>query len=506
MQKLKQMRAMLSAVSVTLLAVAALSPWTANAQTCPFDNGGSTLENDGLVLTRYALGLRGATMVANTSFAVGDAATIESNIACPACGLSVTGDTAFSVADATIISRKLAGFSGTALTNGVALGSGTRNTPAAVQSFLLAGCGTASNGWVQGGNAFGAPGVIGTTDGQPLMVGTGLGDGLRISRSNTAGSFGYKRSVNVVNGSRDNFINASAQSATIAGGGGVLDLGQSSEQLQPNSALSDGSTVGGGLGNTAGTSNSSSSGAETVSGGLRNSATSNGATVSGGEFNRATNTYSAVLGGNNNQATGYASAVLGGYQNVAAGNGSAVLGVAGTATDAGQFVWNSGVNAWNPKSAGLWGGDTSNTFNVRADRGIYLQAGSGSPGTTACTLGAGGTGWGCTSDRAMKDRIVSVSPRVVLEKVAKLPVSTWVLKGYEQLHMGPMAQDFREAFGLGRDDKTINTTDAQGVALAAIQGLNQKLTEQIKVKDREIAKLKAKFETDIAAIKKKVGM
>jgi hypothetical protein len=123
-------------------------PAASFAQTCPFDNGGSTLENDGLVLTRYALGLRGTTMVANTSFAVGDVATIESNIACPACGLRVTddndglGNPIFTVADATIISRKLAGFGGTALTNGISsLGTGSRNTPAAVQSFLLAGCG-----------------------------------------------------------------------------------------------------------------------------------------------------------------------------------------------------------------------------------------------------------------------------------------------------------------------------------------------------------------------------
>ncbi len=144
MQKLdlNQMRAAMRAVSAMVLAVTAFSPWIVSAQTCPFDNGGSTLENDGLLLTRYALGLRGATMVANTSFATGDAATIESNIACSACGLSVTGDSAFSVADATIISRKLAGFSGAALTNGLALGSGSRNTPAAVQSFLLAGCGS----------------------------------------------------------------------------------------------------------------------------------------------------------------------------------------------------------------------------------------------------------------------------------------------------------------------------------------------------------------------------
>ena len=38
-------------------------------------------------------------------------------------------------------------------------------------------------------------------------------------------------------------------------------------------------------------------------------------------------------------------------------------------------------------------------------------------------------------------------------------------------HIGPVAQDFRAAFDLGADDKTIATVDADGVALAAIQGL-----------------------------------
>ena len=45
-------------------------------------------------------------------------------------------------------------------------------------------------------------------------------------------------------------------------------------------------------------------------------------------------------------------------------------------------------------------------------------------------------------------------------------------------HVGPMAQDFHAAFGLGGDDKHINTVDADGVALAAIQGLHQIVQEQ----------------------------
>jgi hypothetical protein len=119
----------------------------ASAQTCPFDDGNSSLAVEGLILTRYALGITGAPLVNNTGINAVDAPTVEAAINCPSCGLNITGNATLTVADATIISRKLAGITGTALTNGLALGSGTRNTPAAVQSFLLAGCG-ASGGTV----------------------------------------------------------------------------------------------------------------------------------------------------------------------------------------------------------------------------------------------------------------------------------------------------------------------------------------------------------------------
>ncbi|MEI6077894.1 MAG: peptidase S74, partial [Verrucomicrobiota bacterium] len=45
------------------------------------------------------------------------------------------------------------------------------------------------------------------------------------------------------------------------------------------------------------------------------------------------------------------------------------------------------------------------------------------------------------------------------------------------------------AFGTGTDDKHIATVDESGVALAAIQGLNQKLEQ----KDTEITELKAQL-------------
>ena len=52
--------------------------------------------------------------------------------------------------------------------------------------------------------------------------------------------------------------------------------------------------------------------------------------------------------------------------------------------------------------------------------------------------------------------------------------------------MGPMAQEFYQAFALGDDDKHISTVDSEGVALAAIQALYRAVQE----KDGQIQKLK----------------
>jgi hypothetical protein len=87
----------------------------------------------------------------------------------------------------------------------------------------------------------------------------------------------------------------------------------------------------------------------------------------------------------------------------------------------------------------------------------------------------------------VKTHFEPISARDILAKVAALPITRWnFTNDLRTAHMGPVAQDFKAAFDLGSDDKTIATVDADGVALAAIQGLNQKLNE----KDAEIQSLK----------------
>lgn len=108
------------------------------------------------------------------------------------------------------------------------------------------------------------------------------------------------------------------------------------------------------------------------------------------------------------------------------------------------------------------------------------------------------------SDRNVKAGFQPVNPKAILEKVAALPITRWHYTNNPATpHLGPIAQDFHAAFGLGPDDKHIATVDADGVALAAIQGLNQKLEEKqarIEALEKTVAELKALM-ADIVAVK-----
>jgi flagellar biosynthesis/type III secretory pathway protein FliH len=74
--------------------------------------------------------------------------------------------------------------------------------------------------------------------------------------------------------------------------------------------------------------------------------------------------------------------------------------------------------------------------------------------------------------------------------------------------MGPTAQDFQAAFGLGSDEQCIGTVDADGVALAAIQGLNEKVEARMKIEEGFRLGLEEKLEqkeTEIMELKKTVN-
>ncbi|MDY7095247.1 MAG: tail fiber domain-containing protein [Acidobacteriota bacterium] len=105
------------------------------------------------------------------------------------------------------------------------------------------------------------------------------------------------------------------------------------------------------------------------------------------------------------------------------------------------------------------------------------------------------TSFNPTSDRNLKQGFEPVDGGQILERLAAIPVTQWSYRGDAAgtQHIGPVAQDFYAAFGVGADDRHISTTDADGVAFAAIQALYQRLLEkeqtleQVQRQNRELA-------------------
>jgi Chaperone of endosialidase len=338
-------------------------------------------------------------------------------------------------------SDKLDGLDSTALQRRVsgscAAGSAIRVVNADGTVSCETSGGTGGGGWSLTGNAGTTAGTnfIGTSDSVPLEL--------------------------KVNGQRALRIEPNATSPNLIGG--YAGNGQL--------PASSGETIGGG--GQSGAENNVSGPFGTVGGGQANMASAN-ATVAGGRGNTATGGSSTVGGGWANTASGGYSAVPGGTHNTAGGVGSFAAGQNAKATQDGSFVWGD-----NNLSFGITS-PAANTFTVRASGGIWLGTNS-SPVITAghfidtstnAYLSSSGI-WTDNSDRARKHDFRPLDRRSVLEKVARMPITNWSYKAEKPSvrHIGPMAQDFYRAFGLGLDDRHITTIDEGGVALAAIQGL-----------------------------------
>ncbi len=273
---------------------------------------------------------------------------------------------------------------------------------------------------------------------------------------------------------------------TICGGGANLagnDAGSATDARY--------ATVCGGSGNIAGNIYS------TVAGGDGNQARGSSSTIAGGDANQATGGRSTVGGGGYNIASGEHSTVPGGFSNKAEGDFSFAAGRFARARYDGSFVWADSQVAQvsSPKA---------DSFVVRARGGIWFGTNS-SPSipagrlintSTGAYLSTGGT-WVNSSDRNLKERFSLVDPEEFLDALASIPISTWSYKAEPGVrHVGPTAQDFYAAFGLGQDDRHISTIDAEGVTMAALQGLYRRVQDQeeeIRLLRRENDELKIRL-------------
>ena len=100
-----------------------------------------------------------------------------------------------------------------------------------------------------------------------------------------------------------------------------------------------------------------------------------------------------------------------------------------------------------------------------------------------------------SSDRNLKTAFEDVDTESVLDKIAKMPITTWQFKKDEPKirHMGPTAQDFYQSFELGLNERTIAPVDGIGVSLSGIKALNQKV-DQLAKKQVEINQLQQKLD------------
>ncbi len=279
------------------------------------------------------------------------------------------------------------------------------------------------------------------------------------------------------------FNTASGVSSVVAGG-------------EDNIASAQYAVVGGGLLNETSDLNG------TIAGGTLNFSSGDSSTIAGGFFNDANDLDATVGGGSENIASGLAATIPGGSQNIAAGDLSFATGLGATVDAA-----HDGATLFADSNLFFFFSDRANEFATRATGGVrFVTAISGVTGEplNGVKLNPGGGTWLNLSDKNAKENVQPVDTEAALEEVLALPIHTWNYKTQDPAvrHMGPMAQDFHAAFGLGSDERHIGSVDADGAALAAIQGLHRRMLRENTTLSNDLARKNS----DIAALRHENAM
>ncbi len=128
----------------------------------------------------------------------------------------------------------------------------------------------------------------------------------------------------------------------------------------------------------------------------------------------------------------------------------------------GDLTAEGGVNFSGETSMATTSVTALSVSTITSQSGAYLSEGGD---------------WVNASSKELKENLATTSPQSILDKIAGLPIYTWNYKNqnHSNFHIGPMAEDFYEKFGFGNSSTSISTIDPAGVALAGIQGLNERI-------------------------------
>lgn len=129
-------------------------------------------------------------------------------------------------------------------------------------------------------------------------------------------------------------------------------------------------------------------------------------------------------------------------------------------------------------------------FIVRTNNGATIYSGGNLSTGVFLTTGSGT--WASVSDKNVKTNIIQLNYLDILNKYNDFDISKWSYKSETSIenkeiekdvyHIGVMAQDFYNAFGLGTSNKLITSLDVAGVNMAAIKALiaeNNTLKERL---------------------------
>ncbi len=281
-------------------------------------------------------------------------------------------------------------------------------------------------------------------------------------------------------------------SNTIASGQYSTALGNTTRAMGESSTTLGSGTAASGVSSTALGGITTASGPYTLAGGFGSTA-SGTTSLAIGYYANASGARSAALG-LETTASGTASIAAGGNVTASSDYSVALGRNVSTSTRSGSFIFgdNSGVAATVPTA--------NNQFVVRATGGVRFLTSTNL--VNGCEVAATTGNFVCTgtitstSDRARKRDIAPLDGEEVLGRMRDVPVTTWSFIHEPGVrHAGPMAQDFRAAFGLGENEVTISYVDINGINMRAIQALEQRtrdLLDEVTALRARLARLEAR--------------
>ena len=292
-----------------------------------------------------------------------------------------------------------------------------------------------------------------------------------VARGENSVAFGQETNALARNSTAMGFATTASGPQSVAMGTNSLAFGSASTAMGSHTTATGASSAAMGTLSVASNDSSVAMGQATLANGPQSTAMGLGTRATGlastamGFNTTATGQFSLV--GGSGSGAGGVGALAYGQLVFANGDGSVVLGSNAVAVPNafGSFVFADRSTASQLFSL------NPNEFIVRAAGGARFF--TNAAGTSGPYLVNGSPDWLSSSDVRLKHRFRDLDADDLLARFARMPVTEWSYKAQDATvrHIGPTAQDFFAAFGLGSDRLGIGTLDASGVALAGVKAL-----------------------------------